>query len=229
MVFSPIKLVRRSVEGIKDYCKWQKSASPQPRLLVDVAGFIYGPDGRGLQSINLTSRAALCARRAGVRVISVSVSAHAFPRGPALSKFSRMLSLFSRVFARDPNEKAKLLSVLDRRSTVPDLIRVVPDTACGCLSSTARQGREIFYVKVEYSSTSRSQGSDLTAGFSLPGRPAFIIRVLRLPYWRSWHVLVVVRWSSSLTSAAALGRWKRTTVFGPSTTHASTVYSAQPI
>ena len=27
MVFSPIKLVRRSVEGIKDYCKWQKSAS----------------------------------------------------------------------------------------------------------------------------------------------------------------------------------------------------------
>ena len=129
MVFSPIKLVRRSVDGVKDYCKWQKSASPQPRLLVDVAGFIYGPDGRGLQSINLTSRAALCARRAGVRVISVGVSAHAFPRGQALSKFSRMLSLFSRVFARDPNEKAKLLSVLDRRSTVPDLIRVVPDTA----------------------------------------------------------------------------------------------------
>jgi hypothetical protein len=81
MVFSPIKLVRRSVDGVKDYCKWQKSASPQPRLLVDVAGFIYGPDGRGLQSINLTSRAALCARRAGVRVISVSVSAHAFPTG----------------------------------------------------------------------------------------------------------------------------------------------------
>ena len=67
MVFSPIKLVRRSVDGVKDYCKWQKSASPQPRLLVDVAGFIYGPDGRGLQSINLTSRAALCARRAGVQ------------------------------------------------------------------------------------------------------------------------------------------------------------------
>lgn len=135
MVFSPIKLVRRSVDGVKDNCKWQKSASPQPRLLVDVAGFIYGPDGRGLQSINLTSRAALCARRAGVRVISVSVYRHTPSphRGLALSKFSRMLSLFSRVFARDPNEKAKLLSVLDRRSTVPDLIRVgasrVPDTA----------------------------------------------------------------------------------------------------
>tara|TARA_B100000795_G_scaffold108524_1_gene80131 strand:- start:548 stop:1351 length:804 start_codon:yes stop_codon:yes gene_type:complete len=40
-----------------------------------------------------------------------------------------MLSLFSRVFARDPNEQAKLVSMLDRRSTVPDLIRVVPDTA----------------------------------------------------------------------------------------------------
>ena len=74
-------------------------------------------------------------------------------RGTALSKFSHMLSLFSRVFARDPNEKAKLLSVLDRRSTVPDLIRVVPDTAWLLELDCKAKGREIFYVTVEYSST----------------------------------------------------------------------------